>query len=88
MNIPTQNPRWVQIIPADGWYARYITETGDAYARLVCWVMVEDAEGWRSLSGVESSNTYEDGLFLSSENQQFAGYCHRDQLPKHVEPWT
>ena len=88
MSVPQQDPRWVQIIPADGWYARYVTETGDAYVRLVCWVLVEDAQGWRHLDGVDACNDCEDGIALCSENQNFAGFCHQDQLPEHVEPWT
>lgn len=46
----------LQIIPANGWSAKYTQEDGDFTSPLVCWALVEDEDGTRRVVGLDGAD--------------------------------
>jgi hypothetical protein len=59
----------VQIIPADGWGARYRSEDGEDVVPLVCWGLIETEYG-RSIVGFSAA----DGSVEETNESNFVGY--------------
>jgi len=74
-----------QIIPADGWYARFKTATKDfnSTAKLVCWALFEDEDGRTKIFGMID----DEGIQNAAADDDFVGYAHltpREEEENHA----
>lgn len=74
------NVKILQIIPATGWFARYIdpsAEDPDNLTALVCWALVEDETGERRVVGMDSAS---DGVAVAEDLTNFSEYVHTSEI--------
>ena len=56
----------LQIIPADGWYARFDFEDGSSdKAPLACWTLYRDEDGVTAIGGVDAQELADGGYNLT-----------------------
>lgn len=78
----------LQIMPAEGWFARYIDAAGasdhdpDNLVPLTCWALVEDENGSRRVEGMDSAS---DGVALVEDTTNFSEYVHASEIDE--ETW-
>jgi len=70
----------IQIIPADGWFARYTDASQDSPDNvypLACWALVESETGERWVEGMDSAS---DGIALAPDTTNFIEYVHTSEI--------
>jgi hypothetical protein len=79
------NRKIIQVIPATGWYARFIDSADappDEYVPLVFWALVEDEQGQRWVEGLECTF---DGVLFAEDVSNFLEYVSQAEM--NSETW-
>ena len=67
----------IQIMPAADWGAAYNDHGDELMAPLVCWALVQDADGLSSVVGLTASGKQ---VTFCDTDETFTGYLHLDDL--------
>lgn len=76
--------RIIQIIPAEGWFAKYRNDDGSVfYSPLVCFALVEEKNGHTFVRGMDADSS---GIIdFADEPQNFLGFFKRDETVNEAD---